>query len=347
MLEKPDLDDARIVRCLRDEYGLPAARITFLPVGADQNTAAYRLAAAAGTAHFLKLRAGPFDETSVLLPRFLADHGIPGIIAPLPARDGRLWARVDGFRTILYPFVPGRDGYQVDLSDQHWRALGAALKRVHTLALPPALRRRIRRETYDPRWRQGLSTTLARLGQDPLPDAIAGRLVAFLHPRQDQILDLVARAERLAFDLVRRAPDPVLCHSDLHAGNVLVAEDGALYIVDWDEPILAPRERDLMYPGGAQGFRGHTPQEEEILFYEGYGPASIDDAALAYYRYERIVTDLAIFCEQLLSTAAGGQDREQSLQYLKSNFLPNGTIEVAYRSDRTRGQARQPVGERS
>jgi hypothetical protein len=31
----------------------------------------------------------------------------------------------------------------------------------------------------------------------------------------------------------------------------------------------------------------------------------------------------------------GGEDREQSLRYLTSNFLPNNTIEIAYTSDKT------------
>ncbi|MFN2272451.1 MAG: spectinomycin phosphotransferase, partial [Anaerolineae bacterium] len=58
-------------------------------------------------------------------------------------------------------------------------------------------------------------------------------------------------------------------------------------------------------------------------------------AALAYYRYERIVVDIAVYCEQLFLTDEGGEDREQSLRYLESNFLPNGTIEIAYKSDKT------------
>ena len=90
-----------------------------------------------------------------------------------------------------------------------------------------------------------------------------------------------------------------------------------------------------MFIGGAQEFTGHTAQEEEALFYEGYGQTQIDPIALAYYRYERIVQDLAVFCEQILSTDKGGKDREQSFQYLTSNFLPDGTIEIAYRSDKT------------
>ncbi len=61
----------------------------------------------------------------------------------------------------------------------------------------------------------------------------------------------------------------------------------------------------------------------------------VDQVALAYYRYERIVEDIAVFSEQIFSTNKGGRDREQSLRYLKSNFLPNNTIEIAYKSDMT------------
>ena len=103
-------------------------------------------------------------------------------------------------------------------------------------------------------------------------------------------------------------PEFVLCHSDIHAANLLVAADGALYIVDWDEPILAPKERDLMYAGGGQSFLGYTPQEEEALFYRGYGETQVDPVGLAYYRYERIIEDIAAFCEQLLTSGKGGAD---------------------------------------
>jgi len=67
----------------------------------------------------------------------------------------------------------------------------------------------------------------------------------------------------------------------------------------------------------------------------GYGAAQVDPMALAYYRYERIIQDIAVYCEQLFLSDEGGEDRAQSLQYLTSNFLPDGTIEIAYKSDRT------------
>jgi spectinomycin phosphotransferase len=335
MLEKPDLPDARIAACLQAAYTLSARQITFLPLGADQHTAVYRVVAGDHAAYFLKLRGDPFDETSVALPRFLSDRGVQQIIAPLRTHTGRLWANLEPFNVILYPFVEGRNGYEVALSERQWREFGVALRRIHSVALPPALARRIRPETYAPRWRETVRTFLERLENGPFVDPIAAQLAAFLKAKRDEVEDLVSRAERLAASLWAQSPDFVLCHSDLHAGNILIDGSDALYIVDWDDPILAPKERDLMYAGGAQGFRGHSPEEEEALFYRGYGETEIDRRALAYYRYERIIEDIGIYCQQLLLTDAGGQDREQSLKYLKSNFVPDGTIAIAYRSDGT------------
>ena len=339
MLEKPDLQDEEVVACLQDEYGVLAVQVAFLPLGADRNTAVYRVVADDETLYFLKLRSGVFDETSVALPRFLSDQGIAQIIAPLTNKAGQLWARLDTFKVILYPFVEGHNGYEVAMPDRQWSEFGSAFKRIHTAAVPPTLIGHIRQETYSPQGRAIVKASLERVEDGVFNDSVAVRLAAFLKAKHDEILDLVRRAERLARALQARSLESVLCHSDIHAGNVLIDANGALYIVDWDDPILAPKERDLMFIGGGQGFIGHTAQEEETLFYRGYGQTEIDPIALAYYRYERIVQDIAVYCEQLLMTSEGGEDREQSFKYLKSNFLPNGTIEIAYKSDKTLREA--------
>ena len=126
-----------------------------------------------------------------------------------------------------------------------------------------------------------------------------------------------------------------MCHADIHAWNLLIDGSGALYIVDWDTLIFAPKERDLMFVGSGLGGRGHSPAEEESLFYQGYGPTRVDPIGMAYYRYERIIEDIASFCQQIFLCDEGGQDREQSLEYLISNYLPNGMIDIASRLDKT------------
>ena len=143
------------------------------------------------------------------------------------------------------------------------------------------------------------------------------------------VLDLLGRAEQLAHVMVARSIECVVCHTDLHPGNLFIDTTGALFIVDWDYPALAPKERDLMFIGGGQGFRGRSAQEEQQRFYRGYGRAQIDPITLAYYRYERNSMDIVVACEQILSSKQGGQDRAQALEYLKWSFMPDCAIEIA------------------
>ncbi len=331
MLQKPDIQDERLIACLYDGYGLRAAQLTFLPLGADVNTAVYRVGASDGGAYFLKLRRGPFDEMSVAIPRFLADQGIAQIIAPLRTTAGDLWSSLDPFTLTLYPFVAGADGYTVVLSEQQWIEFGAALMRIHTAGLPPALQRGLPRETYSPRWREEVRAFLARSGAGAYTDRLSAELAAFLQEEAAAIRQLVEAAEQLGRMLLNRAQERVLCHADIHAGNLLIGSDGSLHIVDWDTALLAPKERDLMFVGSGLG-PGWDQDRETAWFYAGYGPAEIDPAALAYYRCERLVQDVAEFCKQIVATTGGNEDRRQALRWLISNFEPNGVFDIAMRS---------------
>ena len=334
MLEPPDLSLDELAGGVRHAYGLQVRQIAFLPLGADVNTAVFRLSAG-GEDYFLKLRSGAFDETSVALPAFLRQQGNAHIIPIIPTAAGALWTRHGTYTVILYPFIEGRDGYSVKLSAEQWRAFGAAFKHIHSAVVPAQLLERIPVEQYSPAARDAVLATLNRLGEISLLDAITRDLIALLREKQDAIIDLVSRAGRLARALKSQSPAFVVCHSDIHAGNILVDGAGHLFIVDWDNPIRAPRERDLMFFGGGQGFAGHSAQAEEALFYAGYGDVEINQAALAYYRYERIVQDIAAFCDALLTSEGEGEDRRQSLRWLKGNFDAGGTLEVAHAADRS------------
>jgi spectinomycin phosphotransferase len=97
--------------------------------------------------------------------------------------------------------------------------------------------------------------------------------------------------------------------------------------------MLSLKEHDLMFVGG--GFIGagmgdmHRRNQEESLFYAGYGKTEINFAALAYYRYDRIINDISAYCEKLLLTDDGGADREPAFKSVAENFEPNGMIASA------------------
>ena len=327
MLEKPNIADELIISRLREEYNLRVLELTFLPIGADSRTAVFRVIAEAGTVYFLKLRKN-FHEVIVRVPMFLQESGVGEIIAPFETKSKLLWADFGEYKIILYPFIEGKDGFETELTDDHRRRLGTALKGIHTAQFPPELKRLIRKEMFSPEWRDSMKSYQAQVENESFSDPTAAKLAKFIKSKRNEITRLVKLAEQLASGFQSKPLELVLCHSDIHGGNVLISNMGELYIVDWDDPILAPKERDLMFIGGGIDEIWKSKRDESV-FYEGYGKAEIDIRALAYYRYERVIEDLVVICDQLLLTDQGGADRERSFGWFTSNFEPGSTIEIA------------------
>lgn len=333
MLEAPDLQNAQIIGCLEAEYGLSVTGIAFLPIGVDVNTAVYRVVTEDARHYFLKLRRRDFSAETVTIPHWLAEAGMQPLIPPVASRiTGALWSELGSFTVILYPFVSGSSGWEVNLSQQQWIELGAGLSALHTAAVPPELMSMIPREAYSSVWRDRVTAFLRQATDQVCDDPITARLADLLNEKRAGIRHIVARAEQLSHVLVRQPPEHCLCHGDFHAGNILVDTKNDVYIVDWDTLILAPRERDLMFIGGGVG--GVWNRDHEVKwFYQGYGETYINMVALAYYRYERIVQDIGEICTELLVTNKGGDDRAAMLEQFVSQFEPGNVVEIACVTD--------------
>jgi spectinomycin phosphotransferase len=333
---------AEISASLRTDYGLRTAALEFLPLGADRNTAVYRATMDDGTALFVKLRFGAFNDVSADLPGYLREQGLTSVIAPMQNSARLAWTRLHACALIVYPFVTGHDGYAAALTAQQWADLGATIRRMHALQLPVSLAQRIPREDYTPRWRDDVRAWYQRATNSD-GDALT-RALAALMQREHAVIDaLVYRADDLA-RVVQAKPMPaVLCHADLHAANMLIDDTGQLFVVDWDTALFAPKERDLMFIGAGQFSTFQSAEAERMLFGAGYGPISANSEILAYYRYERIVQDIAAFCASIGDESASAADREQELRWLASNFGPDGVIAAAdAATDETTGSASAP-----
>jgi len=334
LLEKPDIAEELIISRLQEEYNLRVAALTFLPLGADMGTAVYRVVADDGTAHFLKLRKG-FNEIVVTVPLFLKSQGIQEIIAPFETKSKQGWADFGKYKLILYPFIEGKNGFEMELSDHHRRIFGAALKRIHTVKIPLELRKDIPQETYCPQWREQVKEFQRQVENNTFSESNAAKLANFIKSKRNEIDHLIKRTEELASKLESQSHELVLCHTDIHGANILITDKDEFYIVDWDAPLLAPKERDLMFIGGGIDEIWKNKRDESV-FYEGYGKTDVDFAVMAYYRFERVIEDLAAYGEQLLLTDEGGADREEAYRRFTVNFEAGQTIEVAEKTNSLR-----------
>jgi spectinomycin phosphotransferase len=334
MREDPGLDVGAIAACLDAHYGIRVASVAYLPVGHDMSASVYEVVAEDGASYFLKIRSGPVHEPGLRVPRALIDLGIRNVLAPLRTRASSLWCPHDGHdgrNVVLYPFVRGENAKVAGLSDDQWREFGAALRAVHASGLEERFRGQVRAETFALPSAVLVRRLLALVDSTDFASPAAARLAAFWRANAERIWQVLARAEELGRSLQSKPFELVLCHSDIHAANILVGEDGHIWLIDWDGPVLAPRERDLLFVVGSRIARTVSPRDED-LFFEGYGPAEIDPDALIYYRYERIVEDLSEFGKSVFLDPNHSEGvRAGEAELAMSFFVPDGDIDRAER----------------
>lgn len=338
MVGSSSITDQRIIDSLRMNYGIEVSALTCIPLGADMDASVYKVLASDQSSYFVKLKRGHNHGTGSIIQRMLYESGIPAIIPPVMTQKGQSICSVDDCTLIVYPFIKGHDGFSHDLTKDQWITLGGALRKVHEFRLPASMRNQIARECYSCRWQDAVRSVYHHIDADCIvTDQIALKLLSFMKQHKELIVRLVQRAEELGKKIQQQSYDFVVCHSDIHAGNVLIANadsfyNGALFIVDWDQPIMAPKERDLMFIGGGIANVWNNLEEEEF-FYKGYGKTTINKEILAYYRYERIVQDIAEYGHALLLTVDGGKDREVMYQHFMDMFEPRGVVEIAFNTD--------------
>jgi spectinomycin phosphotransferase len=327
---------AALAAALRDAYGLAATEVVFLPLGYDAAAAVYR-AAADGRDYFLKLRRNGVNPASLALPHFLNEQGLAEILAPVPTRMGALWHPLAGQALIVYPFLHNAEPLKSGQADDQWRRLGALLRRLHTVDVPPGLLPLLSRETFVPVASALVRRLNARVHHEQFAEPLAAQVAAGWAAHAAQIQALLERAEALSQRLRAAPPGRLcLCHADPHWSNVLVDAQGQVWLVDWDDTLLAVKERDLMFVVGGISADWGTPRDT-ALFFEGYGPAAVDPLALAYYRADWALQDIGEFARQVLETPEASEDeRRDAARLFMGLFEPGAIVEKALTSAQRR-----------
>src|SRR5438105_6812461 len=288
MREQPKIPEEQLRACFQDQYDLYPVTLEFLPLGLDYNAGVYRVVSEQGTAYLLKVTSRPLYEPRCLVPRYLNDQGITSVVAPIPTRSGALWTKLVDWTVIVYPFIDG-DTSLTGMTDEQWKEAGAIFKRIHQVMLPPFGFESLRKETFDPteyaRWVRTLEAQ--HVHEHSGASASHRALHSSWMAHQSTISTVVTSLEKLAGVLQSRTFPYVICHADLHAANLIRDPAGHVFVIDWDEVMLAPKERDFIF----------VRQPQAAAFWQGYGQTEIDWVALTYYLWERVVQDV-IECTQ-------------------------------------------------
>ncbi len=288
--EAPQISVERLQAILANAYDLRPATIEYLPFGSDYHGGVYHVTTETGLSYLLKATTRPLYQPRYIVPRFLHDQGITAVVAPIPTTSGALWAptQQDGveWTIIVYPWIAG-DSSLAGMTDAQWRELGGIFRWIHQTPAPPELGSGIsgiRRETFDPsgyiEWIERFEAESLRATEDASASSREVRALWMQH--QSTIHAAIASLDTLGRELRARHLPHVICHADLHPANLIRTPDGKVYVIDWDDVMLAPKERDFIF----------IREPAANAFWEGYGQGDIDWPALTYFLWERTVQDL-------------------------------------------------------
>lgn len=324
MLEKPNLPDEDISELLASEYGLNIGKLEFLPIGNDQRAWTYRVQADSGD-FFLKARKGGTRQAALVVPHELQAMGISQVVAPLATYSGDLLARCDDFDLIVYPFVDGESAWGMRLSDRQACQWGKIVRRIHRAAISPAIAEAVPREIFGVKWLSTLSQVQQRMDRGEYRGDVALAMARVWREQEAEINLCRQRFVDLGARLAAQPPPFVLCHADIHTANIIIDADGVIRFVDWDETVIAPKERDLMF----FVLDGHDDAFESA-FFAGYGGADINWLALAYYKYDWVIQEFGDYGERVfLATDLGERDLQASLREFKRLFTADDVVDRA------------------
>ena len=331
MTDRPDLSEEALAAALSRHYGIDALSLGVVSGGEDGSASVYRVETGdAGPRYLVKVRqANGSRDVAAVVSRYLSDSGLPHVVPPIRSNTSSLTVEEGAFSFTVYPFIEGRTGVETGLVERHWRALGDVVQRLHASVLPSDLSAQLATENYRPAELEVIRQVDRAVSAGSIDGPIAHEAAGFWAAQRSEILALVERTEELG-PLVERLSLPlVLCHADLHTWNVMIDGDGELWLIDWDEVVRAPKERDLMFVIGGIDASLIDPRETG-WFFDGYGETELDPLALSYYRHAWAVQDIGGYGEMLfLAPAIGDERRSHDARILMGLFDSGGIVELA------------------
>lgn len=313
-----NIDKTALIRKVRREYGIHVKSLTFVPEG--EVAYCYVAHCGNGDRYFLKLfsdsRLGQISvsRSDFYLPLTWGLHSkniLPNIPYPIRTLNGRFKTCFGGRPLVLFNFIAGkRVGYESPLPDEILATLAGMVGILHR-STPELDVEHPRLERFDIPFEDDLLKGLEALERITPSDNHGQReLRALLLPRKDEILGYLGRLKELQHLAKAAGKEMVLCHTDLHGANLILNDQGDLYILDWEGAIIAPPEHDLFaFAGENRFFDLFLPDYERA-----FGPVSLNSDIFGFYFYRRNLEDLTDWVIRILYENTDEEQNKHDLE---------------------------------
>lgn len=241
----------------------------------------------------------------------LYNAGIKNITNPIKNINNELTFPFDTYQTALFKFIPGHNASERPMTKDEKFSIGILLGKIHTA--------KINISDLDLK-EDFIYGNVTRL-QDALivsegfltSDVEYKRKTAMLLlENKDKILKRIELMENLGKELRGSRLELVPCHGEPHKWNTMIADTGEVFLIDWDDSLIAPKEKDL----------NTIKDDEEIM--KGYRSivenSHINKEVLDYYNLEWNISEIDAWSNSLFYEDTNEIEQSNNLKELISDL---------------------------
>lgn len=276
-----------ILDAIEKAYQLQIKQTTAAPRGFVAETFVLTTAEAS---YFCKLIEKPLFipkiKQSLPVLETLYAHGFTQLNYPIRTADGRLWVETEQALIVLFNYIDAPQSYAYD----EW-TFGHLLGQLHQMT--PSIQAKTAVPQFNFRYENQLlfeHYVDGTLNNSPA-DEITRSLQTLLQQYEPELQQDLTAFQQVMSTCSTQTFLMVLTHGDA-PGNTLVSSPTNLYLIDWDDLLLAPPERDIWFLDHSEpfmaGYRAAVP---------AYQPNPLARRFMVYQRY---FDDIVEYCAEIL-----------------------------------------------
>ena len=312
MLTESNIDKSLLKDVIQQKFGITVVNFALVPKW--EAARGYIIESSDHKSFFLKIYWDDKipDSAFKFADDLFGRAGIVNIAHPIPTSHGQMRIQVRDFQIALFDWISGKTAQDHKLTDRQLERLGELLAKIHqsktVIGEYPV------RENFAIPFRDrflAIFDTLSKIvGKST---KYRTRVKLFLEPHRQKFMRELETLEKLQRKVEARRLEFVNCHGEPSPGNVLSSDNDEVHLLDWDDPIFAPKEKDLLF------FKGN---EEPVM--KGYSAFSkdtiIDRDALEFYGHMWNLGEIADYGGKLLFENHSDEQNQTWLDNLKGGW---------------------------
>lgn len=244
MISEPTIDKTQLIPLLEESYNIKVETILFNPKG--EASWSYSIETS-DKKYFLKLikskdfNSDPYEFTF----RLFSEGNIQNIVHPLKVASGEISLLFEEFNLVLFDYIDGKTIREQALNEHHLEELGEILAKIHQSK--DIVGAYTQKEGFDNPHKADIINIYKSLESLGELNEIQEKTKHLYLDYKEKFLDEQNKLEELISKLKSQNIEFVNCHGEPSPGNVIVSKDGKIYLIDWDFPLFAPKEKDLLF----------------------------------------------------------------------------------------------------